>query len=98
MIGRSPHEREAQRPIHTAIKSDHLEWNESLVMIHRDHHIIFAAICLIEQRIRADRANDIQTLVLRCTYSRPNDTDFLITHLPALSRMRVEAADAYLGS
>ena len=95
MVGRSADKRQANGPVHSVLEPNHFERPESLVVIHRHHGIVFAAISVIEQGVRRQRPDDLQPTRPRGA-NRGSDEGLLLgTELTAFTRVRIQTADRH---
>ena len=52
-------------PVHAGIERHHLQRRQSLVVVHRHHGVVVAAIGVVEKRVGAERPGDIDPAPLR---------------------------------
>ena len=94
MVGRRADELQAERPVHPGLETDQLERSQSLVVIHRHDGVVSADEGLVEQRVRAHRADDLQPLGQGQLDGGPDDPDLLVADVAAFARVGIEAADS----
>src|SRR5262249_32204892 len=80
MVGRGADEWQTQRNVDGAIELESLERDQALVVIHRDGRIEpEAALLLNECSVGRERAESVDSLALRRSNGRSNETTFLVS-------------------
>src|SRR5258708_850608 len=93
MIGRGANEWQSERPIDPVLERNHFQRNKTLVVVHRNNSIIIALVGVIKKRVCTYGAANINSSALQFADGRADSRLFFSAHLPALTGVRVQAAN-----
>ncbi len=98
VIGRGADERQTECPVHTLLECNHLKRCQTLVVVHGDHHVVFASKGIVKQGIGADRTDGFDPQSAGCLNCWADGGQFFSPNLAAFAGVRVEPADPDPGS
>ena len=97
VTGTGAHDRESESDIHRSLKTDQLERNVSLIVIHRHDTVKLAGNRSLKQRIGRQRSDGIDADRLHSGHRRCDHCLFLRPKQSLLARVRIQRAETDSG-
>ncbi len=93
MIGRSAHDRQAQRDVHPLVEIERLQRDQRLIVIHAQRRIVALALARGEQGVGGMGAGDVDALGAQHGDCGGDDPRFLVADPALLAGMGIERGD-----
>jgi len=93
VIGRSAHERQAERDVDAVIEGERLDRDQRLVVIHTQGNVVAGARASMEQRVGGQRADRVDAFGAQRRDRGGDDVAIFLAERTVLAGVRVQARD-----